>query len=99
MLSRDAHRHTPEVAADVVAQTCERLRTLREPGLGPTWGLDAEHPPAADAHEGTEEHIREAHRDRHTVDCGDTGMSPDHDVLQSLVGDASPLETDDSDSD
>ena len=99
LFSRDAHRHTPEVAADVVAQTCERLLTLREPGLRPTWGLDAEHPPAADAHEGTEEHIRDAHRDRHTVDCGDTGMSPDLDILQSLAGDASPLETDGSDSD
>ena len=33
---RDAHRHRPEVARDVVAQTCERLLTLREPGLRPT---------------------------------------------------------------
>ena len=99
LFSRDAHRHTPEVAADVVAQTCERLLTLREPGLRPTWGLDAENPPAADAHEGTEEHMREANRDRHTVDCGNSGMSPNFDVLQSLAGDASPLETDGSDSD
>ena len=50
VFSRDAHRHTPEVAADVVAQTYERLLTLHEPGLRPTWRLDAEHPPAADAH-------------------------------------------------
>ena len=99
LFSRDAHRHTPEVAADVVAQTCERLLTMLEPGLQPTWGLDARNPPAADAHEGTEEHIREAHRDRHTVDCGNSGMSPDLDILQSLAGDASPLETDGSDSD
>ena len=96
---RDAHHHTPEVAADVVAQTCERLHTLREPGLRPKWGLDAENPPAEDAHEGTEEHIRAAHRDRHTVDCGSSGMSPDFDILQSLAGDASPLETDGSDTD
>ena len=46
--SRDAHRHTAEVAADVVAQTCERLLTMREPGLRPTWGLDAIDPLAAD---------------------------------------------------
>ena len=72
---------------------------MREPGLRPTWGLDADNPPAADAHEGTEEHIREAHRDRHTVDCGNNGMSPDFDILQSLAGDTSPLETDGSDSD
>ena len=89
----------PEVAADVVAQTCERLLTMREPGLQPTWGLDARNPSAADAHEGTEEHVREVHRDRHTVDCGNSGMSPDFDILQSLAGDASPLETDGSDSD
>ena len=36
LFSRDAHRHTPEVAADVVAPTCERLLTLHEPGLRPT---------------------------------------------------------------
>ena len=99
LFSRDAHRHTPEVAADVVAQTCERLLTMREPGRRPTWGLDAENPPAADAHEGTEEHIREAQRDRHTVDCGNSGMSPDMDILESLAGDASLLETYGSDSD
>ena len=81
------------------AQTCERLLTLREPGLRSTWGLDAENPPAADAHEGTKEHIRKAHRDRHTVDCGNSGISPDLDVLYSLAGDASPPETDGSDSD
>ena len=94
IFSRDAHRHTHEVAADVLAQTCERLLTMREPGLRPTWGLDARNPPAADAHEGTEEHIREAHRDWHIVDCGNSGMSPDLHILQSLAGDTSPLETD-----
>ena len=99
VFSRDAHRHTPEVAADVVAQTCERLVALHEPGLRPTWGLDAEHPLAADAHEGTEEHVREAHRDTRTIDCGNTGMFLDDGTLQSLAGDASPLETDGSDSD
>ena len=99
LFSRDAHRHTPEVAAVVVAQTCERLLTMREPGLRPTWGLDARNPPAVDAHEGTKEDIREAHRDRHTVDCGNSGMSPDFDMLQSLAGDTSPLEIDGSDSD
>ena len=31
--------------------------------------------------EDTEEHISEAHRDRHTVDCGKTGMYPDYDIL------------------
>ena len=41
LFSRDAHRHTPGVAADVVAQTCERLLTMREPSLRPPWGLDA----------------------------------------------------------
>ena len=99
LFSRDAHHHTPEVTADVVAQTCERLLTMRELGLRPTWGLDARNPPAAYAHEGTEEHIREAHRDRHTVNCSNSGMSPDLDILKSLAGDASPLETDGSDSD
>ena len=99
LFSRDAHRHTPEVAADVVAQTCERLLTMREPGLQHTRGLDARNPPAADAHEDPEEHIREAHRDRHTVNCGNSGMSPDSDILQSLAGDVSSLETDGSDSD
>ena len=99
LFSNDAHRHTHDGAADVVAQTCERLLTLHEPGLHPTWGLDAEHPPATDAHEGTEEHIRDAHHDVHTVDCGNSGMSPDFDIMQSLAGDASPLETDGSDSD
>ena len=83
----------------MVAQTCERLLTRREPGSRPTWGLNAGHPPTADAHEGSEEHIREAHRDKHTGDCGNTGLSPDDDILQSLAGDASPLETDGSDSD
>ena len=60
---------------------------MRESGLRPTWGLDAENPQAADAHEGTEEHIREAHRDRQTVDCGNSGMSPDMDILESLARD------------
>ena len=99
LFSRDAQRHTPEVAADLVAQICERLLTLREPGLPPTWCVDAEHPPASDAHEGTEEHIRDAHRDRHAVDCVYSGMSPDMDILESLAGYASLLETDGSDSD
>ena len=35
----------------------------------------------------------------HTVDCGNTGMSPYFDILQSLAGDASPPVTDGSDSD
>ena len=99
LFSRDAAGHTPEVAADIAAQTCERLLILREPGLRPTWGLDAEHSQVADAYEGTEEHIREARRDRHTVDYGNTSMSPDFDILQSLEGDASPLEADGFDSD
>ena len=99
LFSRDTHRHTLEVAADVVAQTCECLLTPRDPGLRPAWGLDAEHPQAADADEGTEEHIRDTHRDRHTVDCGNSGMSPDMDILESLAGDVSLLETDGSDSD
>ena len=99
LFSRDAHRHTPEVAADVVAQTCERLLAMREPGLRPTWVLDAIDPPAADANEGTEEHIREVHRDRHTVDCGNSGMSPDMDISESLAGNASPSGTEGSDSD
>ena len=72
---------------------------MRELGLRPTWGLDADNPPAADAREGTEEHIRVAHRDRHTVDCGNSGMSPDMDILESLAGDASLPETDGSESD
>ena len=99
IFSRDPHRHTREVAADVVAQTSQRLLTMREPGLQPTWGLDAVNPPEADAHEGTEEHIREAHRDRHTVDCDNSGASPEMGILESLAGDASLLETDGSDSD
>ena len=100
LFSRDAHRHTPEVAAScLVAQTCERLLTMCEPGLRPTWGLDAIDLPAADAHEGTEEHIRDVHRDRHTVDCGNSGMSPDMSILESLAGDASPSGTEGSYSD
>ena len=67
--------------------------------MRPTWGPDAEHPQAADAHEGTEEHIRVANCDRHTVDCGNFGMSPDFDILQSLASDASLQATDVSDSD
>ena len=58
---------------------------MRELGQRPTWGLDAENPPAADAHEGTKEHSREAHRDRYTVDCGNSGMSPDFDIQVTLV--------------
>ena len=67
--------------------------------MRPTWGPDAEHPPAADAHEGTEEHIRAENCDRHTVDCGNFGMSPDFDIFQSLASDASLQATDVSDSD
>ena len=51
----DATRSTPELAAGMVAQTCERLLSQWEPGLGPTWGLDAKHPPATEAHVGTKE--------------------------------------------
>ena len=50
-----AARSTPEVAASVVAETCERMLSLWEPDLGPTRGLDVEHPPAPDAYVGTEE--------------------------------------------
>ena len=67
--------------------------------MTPKWGFDAEHPPATDAHEGTEEHIREPHRDRHTVDYSNTGMYPDQVIMRSLVGDASPLGAEGSDSD
>ena len=72
---------------------CECLLTLRDPGLQlvPTWGIDVQDTPAVDAHEGTEEHIREAHCDRHTVDCGNAGLFPDHDILRTLAGGASPL--------
>ena len=41
--------------------------------------------------------MRDAHRDRHTVGCGNSGMSPDMDILKSLGRDASLLETDGSD--
>ena len=51
LYSRDAHRHTPEESADVVAQTCKRLLTTNEPDLATTWGLDAEHPLATGVHE------------------------------------------------
>ena len=57
------------------------MGSLWEPDLGPTWGLDAEHPPAADAHVGTEECIRTVHRDRCVVDCADTGMQIDWKLL------------------
>ena len=57
------------------------------------------HTPVVAAHEGTEEHIRKAHRDRRAVDCGNGGMSPDFEILQSLAGDTSPLETGGSGSD
>ena len=33
------------------------------------------------------------------MDCGNSGMSADMDILESLSGDASPLETDGSDLD
>ena len=39
------------------------------------------------------------HRDRHTVDCGNSGMSFDLDILESLAGDASTSRTEGSDSD
>ena len=39
------------------------------------------------------------HRDRHTVDCGSSGMSPDMGILESLAGDASPSGAEGSDSD
>ena len=58
LFARDATRSTPEVAAGVVAETCERFLTQWEPGLVPTWGLDAKHPPAVDSHDNTEECIR-----------------------------------------
>ena len=74
LFARDDARSTPEVAAGVVAETCEGMLSLWEPDLGPTWGLDVEHPPAPDAHVGTEECIRTVHRDRCVVDCADTCM-------------------------
>ena len=77
LFARDAALSTPEVAAGVVAETCERMLSLWEPDLGPTWGLDVEHPPAADAHVGTEECNRTVHRDKCVVDCADTGMQID----------------------
>ena len=73
----DATQSTPNVAASVVAKTCERLLSQWEPCLGPIWGLDATHPPATDAHEGTEECIRTVHRDRCAFDCVDTGLDID----------------------
>ena len=54
LFARDATRSTPEVAAGVVAETCERMLSLWEPDLGPTWDMDVEHPPAPDAHVGIE---------------------------------------------
>ena len=42
----------------------------------------------------TQEHIKEAHRGRHTADCSNTGVFPNHDLLRGLVGDASPKEID-----
>lgn len=62
------------------------------------WGLDAAQLPLLDAHEGTEEHTREAHRDGRTVDCSNMGMWLYHDILLSLADDASAPETDGSDS-
>ena len=72
---------------------------MHEPDLAPTWRLDVEHLLATDAHEETEEHNCEPHRGKNTVDCGSTGMYPDQDILRSLVGDASPLGAEGSDSD
>ena len=72
LFARDATQSTPEVAAGVVDQTCERMLSLWEPDLVPTWGLDVAHPPAPDAHVRTEECIRTVHRDRCVVDCFDT---------------------------
>ena len=74
LFARDAARRTPEVAAGVVV---ERMLSLWEPDLGSTWGLDARHPPAPDAHVGTEECIWTLHRDRCVVDCADNGMQID----------------------
>ena len=37
------------------------------------------------------------HRDRQTVDCGNSGMSPDMGILESRAGDASPSGTEGSD--
>ena len=59
------------------------MLSLWEPDLGPTWGLDAQHPPAPDAHVGTEECIHTVHRDRCVVDCADTGMRIDWKLLQA----------------
>ena len=78
LFARDATQSTPEVAAGVVAETCERLLSQWEPGLSPIWGLNAKHPPATDAHEGTEECIRTAHGDRCVVGCADTGLDVDN---------------------
>ena len=66
---------THEVAAGVVDKTCERMLSLWEPDL------DVEHPPAADAHVGTEECVRTVHRDRCVVDCADTDMQIDLKML------------------
>ena len=81
LFARDATRSTPEVAAGVVAETCERMLSLWEPDLGPTWGFDVEHPPAPDAHVGAEECICTVHRDRCVLDCADTGMQIDWKLL------------------
>ena len=62
LFARDAARSTTEVAAGVVTETRERLLSQWEPGLGPIWGMDARHPPAEEAHVGTEERIRTGHR-------------------------------------
>ena len=81
LFARDAALSSPEVAAGVVAETNERLLSQWEPGLGSVWGLDARHPPATDAHVGTEECIHTVHRDRRVVDCADTGMQIDWKLL------------------
>ena len=77
LFASDATRSTPDVAAGVVAETCARLLSQWEPGLGLIWGQDAKHPPATDAHEGTEECIRTVHRVRCVVDCADTRLDID----------------------
>ena len=65
----------------MVAETCERMLSLWEPDLGPTRGMDVEHPPAADVHVGTEECVRTVQRNRCALDCADTGMQTDWKLL------------------
>ena len=59
--SLDASRSTPEAAAGVVAETRERLLSQWEPGLVPTWGLDAKHRLAVHAHNNIEKCIWTVH--------------------------------------